>query len=105
MTEHQETQEHHTSPSQYVLVGVILCVLTTMEIALYYMEESLNRGLLVFALLSIAGIKFFLVAAYFMHLKDDPKLFRRWFTIGGVAALVLFTAVLASLSFQDHRFF
>lgn len=106
MSEVVETHdEHHTSPSQYVLIGVVLCVLTTMEIALYYMEDSIPRGLLMVALFGLAGIKFFLVAAYFMHLKDDPKIFRRWFIVGGVSAVVLFTIVLVSLSFQDHRFF
>lgn len=101
----EHSEEAHRSPAQYVLIAVVLCVLTTMEITLYYMEGSLPRGLLVTGLLSIAAIKFFLVAAYFMHLKDDPKLFRRWFIVGGVGALIIFTIVLSSLSFQDHRFF
>ncbi len=100
-----EAGQAHTSPAQYVMIAVILCVLTTMEIALYYMENSLSHGILVTALLVLAGIKFFLVAAYFMHLKDDPLMFRRWFIIGGIAALIVFTIALTSLSFQDHRFF
>jgi cytochrome c oxidase subunit 4 len=107
MTTETSTEVHaeHTSPAQYVLIGVVLCVLTTMEIALYYLENSIPRGLLIFTLLALAGIKFFLVAAFFMHLKDDPKIFRRWFIIGGSAAVILFTVVLVSLNFQDYRFF
>ena len=98
-------EETHRSPFQYVVIAIFLSVLTGLEIFLYYMESSINRNLLIFSLLTVAGIKFFLVAAYFMHLKDDPKLFRRWFTIGGLAALLVFTIVLTSLSMQDHRFF
>ncbi len=103
------TEQHeirtHRSPSQYVLIAVVLSALTGLEIFLYYVESSINRTLLVSLLIGLAATKFFLVAAYFMHLKDDPKLFRRWFIIGGVGALLVFAAVLASLSLQDHRFF
>ena len=98
-------KEEHRSPSQYVLIGAVLSGLTAMEISLYYMEGSLNRTLLMVGLYGIAAIKFFLVAAYFMHLKDDPKVFRRWFILGGTSALVLFTVVLVTLHLQDHRFF
>lgn len=102
-----QIEEHteHTSPAQYVLIGAILCFLTGLEISLYYMESSLNRGILMVGLYGIAAIKFVLVCAYFMHLKDDPKVFKRWFMVGGFAALLLFTIVLVTLQFQDHRFF
>lgn len=101
-----ETHEgEHRTPAQYVMIGAILVVLTAMEVSLYYIGESIARGLLVACLLGLAAIKFFLVAAYFMHLKDDPKMFRRWFIVGGLAALALFTITLTSLHFQDHRFF
>lgn len=105
MSTETTVEEHHASPAQYVLIGVVLCAITALEIALYYMESSIPRTLLIVTLLGLAAIKFFLVAAYFMHLKNDPKIFRRWFMIGGAAALGLFAIVLASLSFQDHRFF
>lgn len=107
MTDTADTHVHeeHRSPAQYVIIGAVLCALTSMEIALYYIGESIPVGLNVGTLLAIAAIKFVLVAAYFMHLKDDSKAFRRWFLIGGVAALILFTIVLTSLSMQDHRFF
>lgn len=99
-----ETKEQH-SPTQYVLIGVVLVVLTAMEVSLYYLEDSIHRGLLVFTLIALAAIKFFLVAAYFMHLKDDPKIYRRWFAIGGIAAVILYVCVLVSLHIHDQRFF
>ncbi|MFN8016062.1 MAG: cytochrome C oxidase subunit IV family protein [Acidimicrobiia bacterium] len=100
-----ETQHSHRSPAQYVLIAVILCVLTAMEISLYYLESSINTTLLVVCLLTLAAIKFGLVAAFFMHLKDDPKIFRRWFIVGGIGALIVFTVALTALRIQDHRFF
>lgn len=100
-----EEVHEHTSPAQYVMIGGILCGLTAMEICLYYIESAMPRGVNVFALLAIAAIKFVLVAAFFMHLKDDPKIFRRWFIVGGCTAIFLFTIVLVSLHFHDHRFF
>lgn len=106
MTNSLEIEDNaHRTPAQYVAIGIVLCVLTSMEITLYYLEENFNRTILVAGLIGLAAIKFVLVAAYFMHLKDDPKIFKIWFTIGGISAVVLFTAVLASLSFQDHKFF
>lgn len=103
-TIYDEVHEHN-SPAQYVMIGGILCGLTAMEICLYYIGSAIPRALNVGSLITLAGIKFFLVAAFFMHLKDDPKIFRRYFTIGGCAAIVLFTIVLVTLHFGDHRFF
>jgi hypothetical protein len=48
--------------------------------------------LLVFGL-----VKFILVAAYYMHLRTDQPIFRRFFILGGVAAIVLYAVVLSSL--------
>lgn len=104
---HLETQAHeeHRTPAQYVMIGAILCGLTAMEISLYYAEGNINRTLLMLGLYGIAAIKFVLVAAYFMHLKDDPKVFKRWFIVGGIAALLLFTVLEVTLHIQDFRFF
>ena len=42
--------------------------------------------------------KFFLVASWFMHLRTDRKVFRRFFIMGGTAAIVLlYLIVLATL--------
>jgi caa(3)-type oxidase subunit IV len=95
----------HRQPWEYVLIGGILCVLTALEIGLYYIQDNFSHSITVPALLILAGTKFFFVAAFFMHLKDDPKAYRRWFTMGGLAAMTLFAIVLIALHFADHRFF
>jgi cytochrome c oxidase subunit 4 len=91
----------HPSPFQYVIIFVILCVVTAAEIGLYYLEEELPGGLLVGLLLTLALIKFVMVASWYMHLRTDKPIFRRFFTIGVVAALILYTVILTTFRIFD----
>ena len=45
----------------------------------------------------MAIVKFSLVAAWYMHLKTDLPIFRRFFILGLVAAVVLYTVVIGTL--------
>ena len=45
----------------------------------------------------MAFVKFFLVAAWYMHLRTDQPMFRRFFILGSIAAIVLYLVVLATL--------
>jgi len=87
----------HPSPLQYVLIAVVLCVITGVEIAVSYTEGDIPDGLIVTLLLGMAIIKFALVAAWYMHLRTDMLIFRRFFVLGIVAAMLLFMIVLLSL--------
>lgn len=87
----------HPSPAQYVLVAVVLCVVTAFEVAVSYMEGDIPDGLIVTLLLVMAIVKFVLVAAWFMHLRTDKPIFRRFFVLGIVAAVMLYLIVLTSL--------
>jgi hypothetical protein len=42
-------------------------------------------------------MKFFLVASWFMHLRTDQPVFKRFFVVGAIAAPLLYIIVLASL--------
>ena len=76
-------------------VAVILAIITAIEVAVYYIPSITERpGLLVTSLLIFAAIKFFMVGAYFMHLKFDAPAFRRFFIMGIVIALAVFAVVL-----------
>jgi cytochrome c oxidase subunit 4 len=94
--EHVEYHEHHQahpSPRAYVWVAILLAIVTSAEVAIYYLDLPnwvLVAGLAVFAL-----IKFAYVARWFMHLKFDERVFRMLFFTGLVFALVLFTIVLS----------
>jgi cytochrome c oxidase subunit 4 len=87
----------HPTPIQYVLVAVVLVVITALEIATSYTEGTLPDGLIVVLLLGMAFFKFFLVAAWYMHLRTDAPVFRRFFILGSIAAILLYLIVLATL--------
>lgn len=91
----------HPSPFQYVIIFVILCVITALEIGLYYLEGDLPWSLIVGLLIILALIKFVMVVSYFMHLRTDKHIFRRFFIMGGVAALILYTIVLTTFRVFD----
>ena len=87
----------HPDPIQYVIVAVVLSVITGIEIATSYLEGDIPDGLIVTLLLVMGLVKFVLVASWFMHLRTDKKVFRRFFILGACAAVGLYAIVLASL--------
>jgi cytochrome c oxidase subunit 4 len=87
----------HPDPWQYVVVAVVLAVITAVEIAVSYMEGDIPDGLIVVLLLAMMVTKFFLVASWFMHLRTDQPVFRRFFILGSIAAPLLYLIVLATL--------
>ena len=93
-----EYDKEHTHPGvgQYVEIGVILAVLTLMEVILY---ESFSRGFSKAvgfpALIVLTVLKFALVVLWFMHLRFDHKLFRRLFLAGLSLAFLVFGIVAA----------
>jgi caa(3)-type oxidase subunit IV len=91
----------HSSPFQYVMIAIVLCVLTAVEVGLYYLEDDLPTALYVAMLLALALAKFIMVASLYMHLAKDKPLFRRFFITGGVGALTLYAIVLTTLHVWD----
>ena len=87
----------HPTPIQYVTIAVVLVVITGIEIATSYLEGDIPNGLITVLLLCMAAVKFFLVASWYMHLRTDRPVFRRFFFIGTCAAIVLYFVVLLSL--------
>ena len=90
-----DTETTHTHPGvgQYVEIGVILAVITAIEVALYYIDVS--RAFTVPALLFLTFLKFVLVVMWFMHLRFDSPWFRRVFMFGLLLAVVIFGATLS----------
>ena len=84
--------EHHPGPGRYVAVAVILAIVTAAEVAIYYI--SALEGVLVPLLIVFSFFKFVLVGLYFMHLKFDSRIFRRFFVTGIILAFFVFTIVL-----------
>ncbi|MFM8303795.1 MAG: cytochrome C oxidase subunit IV family protein [Actinomycetota bacterium] len=87
----------HPTPFKYVMIFLILVVVTAIEVGTSYLEGSVTSGVIVAMLLFWAIVKFALVAAYYMHLKTDQPMFRRFFVLGIIAACVLYAVALTSL--------
>jgi cytochrome c oxidase subunit 4 len=94
--------ELHPSPFKYVMIAVILVVITAAEVGMYYLEGNLADWFVTVTLLVMAALKFVIVVSYYMHLKSDKKIFRRFFTIGIVGAGILYLCVLAALGIFQH---
>jgi cytochrome c oxidase subunit 4 len=87
-------EEHsHPGPRQYVLIAVVLVILTAVEVATSYLEGHVNSNLLIVALGVMAAVKFFLVAAWYMHMKQDSRLFRQLFVTGIILASLVYAIV------------
>ncbi len=87
----------HPSPFQYVVIAMILVVITALEVGTSYLDGDIPKGLIIFLLLAMGFIKFVTVASWYMHLKTDKPLFRRFFIMGAVGAIILYTIVLTTL--------
>jgi cytochrome c oxidase subunit 4 len=88
---------HHPSPRQYVMIAIVLVVLTAIEIGISYIETD-HTNLIIVALFAMGAAKFFLVAGWYMHMKNDQPFFRRIFVIGMIGAAIVYGIVLLVFS-------
>jgi caa(3)-type oxidase subunit IV len=84
----------HPSPKEYVRIGLILFVLTALEVAASY--TGVTGSILIPTLFVLAVVKFALVVLWFMHLKFDDRRYARFFVMGLSGAAVLYLVVLIS---------
>lgn len=82
----------HPTTRQYWEIALVLGVITAAEVAVTYIDAL--DGVIVPLLLIMAVAKFYLVVAFFMHLRFEKPLYRNLFVIGIVATPLLFGAVL-----------
>ena len=97
------THDEHPHPTAglYAKVGLVLFVLTALEVGLYEVTYGSRAGpsaqaimpFFVPLLLLLSAAKFALVAMFYMHLKQDSKLFTGVF----VFPLIIATVVIVSL--------
>ena len=78
--------DHHVTPSgevahasvkTYWIVGLILCVITGVEVAIFYIPAMQRVLIPILMLLSV--VKFVVVVQFFMHLRYDNKVLSRVF--------------------------
>jgi cytochrome c oxidase subunit 4 len=87
------TGHAHPTDGNYIVIALILAVITAGEVGLYYID--IGKAMIP-TLLVMMVLKFGIVAAYFMHLKFDSRIFRRLFISGLVLAVAVYIAVMAS---------
>ena len=85
----------HPTPLTYFKVAMVLSSITAFEVGIFYIED-LGKGIIPI-LVALSGVKFALVAMFYMHLRYDSRLFSGLFVGGlllafsvGLAVLVLF---------------
>jgi cytochrome c oxidase subunit IV len=79
------------------LIAVVLVVITGVEIATSYINTA-HSNLIIAALFIMAAVKFFLVAAWYMHMRTDQAFFRRVFVVGMVGAGIVYGILLLVFS-------
>lgn len=85
----------HPTLADYVRVAGALAVVTSLEVAIYYLEPL--RGVLVELFLALSSIKFMLVVMWYMHLRFDSPIFSFLFAFGVAVAIAVFIATLATM--------
>lgn len=85
MAVNHHVEEHHPVWQEYVRIGAILAIITSLEVAIVYIEAL--EDVLLPILLTLSVAKFVLVVGYFMHLKFDHKFFT-WLFAGGLSVAI-----------------
>jgi len=81
----------HPQALTYIVVAVILTILTAFEIGVFY--APFLQSVLVPLLIVLAIAKFILVAAYYMHLHFDSRVFSALFIFPLWLAILIVTSL------------
>src|ERR671920_575075 len=101
--------EHaHPTAGLYAKVGLVLFVLTALEVGLYEITYGGHAGpsaraimpFFVPLLLLLSAAKFALVAMFYMHLKQDSKLFSGVFVFPLIIATVVIVGLMLLMSYH-----
>ena len=96
-----ESHEHdHPTDRKYVIIALILGALTAIEIGMFVLEDDLPRGLVKLGLIGLMIVKFWIVGAYFMHLKFDDSILTKLFVAGLILAVVVYFIMLSAFEFS-----
>ncbi len=103
-------QEHaHPTAGLYAKVGLILFVLTALEVGLYEITYGSHAGpsaeaikpFFVPLLLLMSAAKFALVAMFYMHLKQDHKLFSGVFVFPLIIATIIIVSLIILMAYHN----
>ena len=86
-------EQEHASVKTYVMIGVVLTLITAIEVAIFYIPGMTESAWLAPLLIGMSAAKFAIVVMFYMHLKFDHRLF----SIAFFAPMVLAVTVVISL--------
>src|ERR1044071_2053102 len=92
----------HPTPGLYLKIAVVLFLLTAFEVLTFGAGRGglgpalrpLFEPIVVLVLVVFSGAKFVLVAMFYMHLKQDPRLLANIFAFPLVIATVIIAALI-----------
>ena len=98
----------HPTTGTYVKIGVVLFVLTALEVGLYEITYGGHAGpsssaiqpFFVPLLLLLSAAKFALVAMFYMHLKQDSKLFTGVFVFPLTIAAIIIVGMILLMAYH-----
>ncbi len=98
---HHPEEKDHPGPGTYIKIALVLFVLTALEVAAYEVARAgkpaglatVVEPLVVEILLVLSAAKFALVAMFYMHLKQDHKLFSGVFVFPMLIAVFVVLAL------------
>src|SRR5215472_18596299 len=94
-------EEHHPQAPTYIVVAIILTILTAFEIGVFY--APFLQAILVPLLIILSILKFILVAAFYMHLHFDSRVFSALFLFPlTLAALIVISLIFLFFYLGDH---
>ncbi|MBV8056570.1 MAG: cytochrome C oxidase subunit IV family protein [Deltaproteobacteria bacterium] len=94
-------EEAHPQAPTYIVVAIILTILTAFEIGVFY--APFLQVVLVPLLIILAILKFILVAAFYMHLHFDSRVFSALFIFPlGLATLIVLSLMLLFFALGEH---
>ena len=97
---HDDHEHDHPSDRSYVMIAILLAVLTAVEIGLFVFEDDLSRTINKAALIGLMVVKFYIVGAYFMHLKFDNAILSQLFVFGLVLAVIVYFIMMSAFEFS-----
>jgi caa(3)-type oxidase subunit IV len=105
---HAPEEHSHPSAGVYAKVGLVLFVLTALEVGLYEITYGEHAGaaaasiqpFFIPLLLAMSAAKFALVAMFYMHLKQDHRLFTGVFVFPLIIAAVIIVALIVLMAYH-----
>ena len=104
---HDGPEHSHPTPGTYLKVAVVLFILTALEVLTFEAGRGglgpalrpIFEPIVVLVLVVFSGAKFVLVAMFYMHLKQDPRLLANLFAFPLVIATVIIAALIVLLRY------